>query len=296
MSSDPDLLGRMRALTRPLMPLPTDQAPRLEPIAGVRAVLFDVYGTLIISASGDIGLEGGAVEDADPLPVALSAAGIEAGTRAADVHGPDRLRAAIRTRHAEAHQAGIDFPEVDILEVWGDLLTELGLKADAAERRRLAVEYEFRVNAVWPMPGLAELLAALRARGLVLGIVSNAQFYTPLMLELFLGASLDALGFDPDCCAWSYRLGEGKPSRDIYRQALAGLDARYGITPAEVLYIGNDMRNDVWPAAAVGLRTVLFAGDARSLRLRRDDPRVAAVVPERVVTALAQIERLLLPA
>jgi putative hydrolase of the HAD superfamily len=54
------------------------------------------------------------------------------------------------------------------------------------------------------------------------------------------------------------------------------------------------MRNDIWPAAAAGCQTVLFAGDARSLRLRADDPDVAGVVPDRVIIELAQIDQALL--
>jgi putative hydrolase of the HAD superfamily len=115
------------------------------------------------------------------------------------------------------------------------------------------------------------------------------------MLEALLEAPLEALGFDRDCCALSYRLLEAKPSTRVYREALAGLAAKHGIPPGAVLYVGNDMRNDIWPAAEVGCRTALFAGDERSLRLRRDDPRCAGVTPDRIVTDLSQITTGLLP-
>jgi putative hydrolase of the HAD superfamily len=62
-----------------------------------------------------------------------------------------------------------------------------------------------------------------------------------------------------------------------------------------VLYIGNDIRNDIWPADRLGCRTALFAGDARSLRLREDDERLSDVKPDRVVTALGQIHQQILP-
>ncbi len=296
MSDDHDLIRTIHALTWPLHPQPTTAAPALGAVEGIRAVLFDVYGTLVISASGDIGLSGGQADGAgpDPFRLALLAAGIDPSPLAAGSDGRAALIDAIRARHTEARGRGVDFPEIDILEVWADLLPRLGLRAGAADVRRLAVEYEFRVNAVWTMPGLGQLLAALRERDLVLGIVSNAQFYTPLMLEALLATPFDGLGFDTDCCAWSYRLGVGKPSRAIYRAALAALQARHGIRPEQVLYVGNDMRNDIWPAAAAGLRTVLFAGDARSLRLRSDDPDVAGTVADRVVTELMQIDQSLL--
>jgi len=115
------------------------------------------------------------------------------------------------------------------------------------------------------------------------------------MIEGFLGTNLAGLGFDAECCAWSYRLLEAKPSTRIYEEALSGLERLHGITPSEVLYVGNDVRNDIWPASLTGCRTALFAGDARSLRLREEDPRCANLVPDRVVTDLRQISEQILP-
>jgi len=284
----------IRSLSRPLEPRPTDLAPKLDPLSGIRAVLFDVYGTLVISASGDIGLAG--ERDAtNAFAAALEAAGIKAPTTA----DPARLEAAIRASHAQRRAAGTEFPEVDILAIWSEVLGNEALGGEGSASRdrlaHLAVEYECRVNPVWPMPGLTRLLENLRRRPLVLGIVSNAQRYTPLMLEGFLGASIADLGFDTECCAWSYRLMEAKPSTRIYQVALAGLERVHGIAPGEVLYVGNDLRNDIRPASLTGCRTALFAGDARSLRLRGDDPHCAGVVPDRVITALSQITDAILP-
>jgi putative hydrolase of the HAD superfamily len=206
------LSERILSLSTPLEPRPTDVVCRVEPLTGIRAVLLDVYGTLVISASGDIGLAGernmqGAFD------AALEAAGIEAP----DGNGPEKLERAIRAVHTERKASGVEFPEVNILDIWAKVLSS------TQHLSRMAVEYECRVNPVWPMPGLAETLEILRRQGFVLGIVSNAQFYTPLMLEGFLGSPLADLGFDPRCCAWSYRLLEAKPSTRIYEVALAGL-------------------------------------------------------------------------
>lgn len=272
------LARRIRALSTPLEPRPTGAVPQVAPLPGIRAVLSDVYGTLVISASGDIGPAGD--RDANSaFASALEAVGIEDTGNT----GPARLEQAIRAFHAERKAAGVRFPEVEIRDIWRQVLET------REDPTRLAVEYECRVNPVWPMPGLADLLDDLRERALVMGIVSNAQFYTPLMLAGFLGTALDDLGFDDACCAWSYRLMEAKPSTRIYEVALAGLEQAHGIAPAEVLYVGNDIRNDIWPASVTGCRTALFAGDARSLRLREDDPCCTDVSPDRIVTELRQI-------
>lgn len=306
---DKTLTECIRALCAPLEPRATDVEPQLTPLPGIKAVLFDVYGTLLISASGDIGLDGERTA-AISLDELLSAAGIDRDQgQPAPSLGPAqppadfqaqrqrsiraRLSAEIQANHAASRAAGITYPEVDIRTIWNSVLAELGVRPTAQQLQRIALEYECRVNPVWPMPGLADVIAHLRQRRLVLGIVSNAQFYTPLILEVLLGQPPAALGLDPDCSAWSYQLGAAKPSTSIYQVALAGLADRHGIRPEQVLYIGNDRRNDIWPAQQLGLHTALFAGDARSLRLRADDPSLDGVSANRVLTALDQIPQLI---
>ncbi|MCG6940126.1 MAG: HAD family hydrolase [Thiohalocapsa sp.] len=293
-ADDARLIERIRALTSPLTPQPTGAAPSLDPMAGIRAVLFDVYGTLVISGSGDIGLTADTATG-EPFADAWMAAELPATKLPADFDGRAALTAQIRADHARSRARGVAQPEVDILTIWQALLADLGLQPDVTQLRRFALEYELRVNPVWPMPALRAVIAGLADRGLVLGIVSNAQFYTPLMLHAFLGQPIDAAGFDPRCCAWSYRQGVAKPATAVYEPALACLREHHGIRPGQVLYIGNDMRNDVRPAQALGCRTVLFAGDARSLRLRENDPDMQGIAPDRVVTLLGQLTSHLLP-
>ena len=291
-STDHELIQRIRALSRPLEPLPTDQAPDLRPVTGVRALLFDVYGTLLISGSGDVGTAH-EVTRGDVMRAALEAAGLLPPAQPLNPP-PGLLEDIIGRHHERARREGIEYPEVDILEVWADALGMLGLgPASMDSLRRLAVEYECATNPVWPMPGMSQLLDSLVDRDLPLGIVSNAQFYTPLTLEALTGRRLEDLGFDPGLCAWSWRLREAKPSPSLFRGVLRRLAKRYGIAPHQVLYVGNDMLKDIVPAHALGLGTVLFAGDRRSLRLREGDPRVAGVAPDRVITHLNQLPGLL---
>ena len=131
-------------------------------------------------------------------------------------------------------------------------------------------------------------LAALQATGLKLGLVSNAQFFTPLMFPALLDQALDQLGFAEDSRFYSYQFLRAKPGEFLYQQAAEALSS-LGIAADEVVYVGNDLLNDVAPAQAVGFRTALFAGDARSLRLREGDPRVTGVQPDLVLTDLAQL-------
>ncbi len=276
----------------PLEPIPTGESPSLEPIPGLKGVVFDIYGTLIISAAGDISLAG-----ADDRDEALRL-GVASGSGVPLSSDPGSLTETyhrhIRTHQQRRRDEGIEFPEAEIREVWRDLLAEWNHPAadDDAARERMAVAYEVAVNPVWPMPGLGETLADLRAAGLALGIVSNAQFYTPHLFPAFLdGRTLPELGFAEALQVYSFRLLEGKPSRRLY-EVLAQNLAERGIGPGDILYVGNDLRNDIWPAQAVGFRTALFAGDRRSLRWREEDPRVAGVHPDRIVTDLGQLREI----
>ncbi|MAT73205.1 MAG: haloacid dehalogenase [Planctomycetaceae bacterium] len=283
---DLTLRERIRQLSSPLAPRPTEAQPVLPRLADIRAVVFDVYGTLLVSASGDISLatEGApaaaAIEALTALGVAPPADGEELAAR---------LRATIEAAHAASPS---NTPEVEIREIWRDVLAEFNLQPSAHQIEQLAVQYECRVNPVWPMPGMVDVLERIAGSGRQLGIISNAQFFTPLAMEALTGESLEQLGFAPDLSEWSYDRREAKPGAFLYHRCAEALAAR-GLQPAQTLYVGNDMRNDVWPAQQVGFRTALFAGDQRSLRLRTDDPQVAGVIADAVVTELPQLLQLL---
>jgi len=277
-----------------LEPLPTGEVPVAKRLPGIRAVLFDVYGTLLVSGSGEVGTAL-AETPAFALRDALGEALVEGDLHQAALTGAEILSAEISAEHDRLRLVQVDHPEVDIREIWSAVLAKLhglGLVSGPVSVEgieRLAVEYELRVNPVWPMPGGDACLAALRQRGMLLGIVSNAQFYTPLTLEALWGRSPIESGFAPDLCVWSFQLRRAKPSRVLFDAALGVLRSAYGLTPGECLYVGNDMLNDVAAAQPSGCRTALFAGDRRSLRRRADDPRCRGVEPDAVVTTLAEI-------
>lgn len=256
------LIRIIRRRSHPLRPRPAGVRPHLRRLPGIRAVLFDIYGTLFVSASGDIG-------SGNP--------------------GDARFADAVRRRHKLARARGVDVPEVDVRRIWRSLLGP----ASAPDIERRAVEYECLTNPVWPMPGLRTVIDRLRRRGLVLGIVSNAQFFTPLLFPALAGARLAELGFDPRACAWSWRERRAKPSPRLLGRALAALRRKHGIAPREVLVIGNDLLNDILPAARAGCRTALFAGDQRSLRLRADNPCCRRLRPDVRVTSLTQLHSVL---
>ena len=286
------LIARLRRHSRPLTPEPTGEPPRLRRLPPLRAVLFDVYGTLFISASGDIGA-GRTEARGRIMGQALEAVGIAADRHSAETAAAVLVKT-ITERHRRLREEGRAYPEVEIGDVFREVLEYLrrrGLPVTGAGRElceSLAVEYECRSNPIWPMPGVSETLRGLKERKLTLGIVSNAQFITPLLFPALLDEPLESLGFDPELCVWSYRYLESKPSPKLFIHALEALDRR-GIEAKEVLYVGNDRLNDVWPAASSGMKTALFAGDLRSFRPREGDPRLRNVREQLLLTELPQL-------
>ncbi len=246
----------------------------------VRAVIFDIYGTLFISASGDISMA-----QKDLLPAANLAALFEKYKISRSPSQIENLLfQAIKSDHEEKKAAGINFPEVTIDRIWMQVLESKNLKI----ARQFAVEYEMIINPVYPMPHLLETLQTLKQKNIPLGIISNAQFFTPHLFDFFCSDFPDKLGFDPDLIFYSYAYGYAKPSLYLFDQAVSELN-RKGLKPADVLYVGNDMLNDIYPAHTIGFQTCLFAGDTRSLRLREKDPKCIALKPDAIIIELNQL-------
>ena len=265
----------------PLQPIPTALQPSGGPTDTVKAIVFDIYGTLFISASGGINLTPKTAEPLDQRMTVLLA-------KYDIAQSPAQLRRslgnAIGQRHGELQARGIAYPEVEIDQVWMQVLNWDDLK----KVRAFALAYEMIANPVYPMPHLESLLAACRDAHMPMGIISNAQFYTPCLFEHFLGADVQTLGFADDLTIYSFKTGHGKPSPYLFQLARKKLQAR-GLKTKRVLFVGNDMLNDIYPAQQAGFQTALFAGDQRSLRLRPDDPRCVNLKPDVVITDLDQL-------
>ncbi len=274
----------------PLSPVPSELPPSGSPRHPIKAVLFDVYGTLLISASGELGgiretdapADNGVFPDSHQAIVSL----------AADFNVPtppeQLLKAyagAVEKEHLKMKKQGVDFPEVQIDQIWRRILGT----PDINRARQFALAFELIINPVYPMPHLMEMLSRMNGVGIKKrGIISNAQFYTPLMFEYFCGDLPEHLGFDPALLIWSYRMGRAKPSEQLFDSAGKTL-SEFGVRPENILFMGNDMLNDVYPAYTRGFQTALFAGDKRSLRLRKTDPRCRDLQPDMIVTDLLQL-------
>ncbi len=287
-----------------IKPLVTEEKPDIKKLENIKAIIFDIYGTLLVSASGDIEQ---AEISGNNLKTALKEAGYvftDAGMENDDKLTADLLARFVKLihKHQDSHRNnGKPFPEVDIRKVWEDLvdfaLTQKILKIEkASDPVKLTFIFELLSNQVWPMPGMKDIISYLNKKGYPLGIVSNAQFYTPVMMNFFLSDKISSdeniRYFQPELSVFSYKLLKAKPDKSIFDSVLKNLESKYGIRPEESVFVGNDMYKDIYTANASGMKTIFFAGDKRSLRLRREQPEVEDLKPDAVITELKQLKQI----
>ena len=172
-----------------LRPIPTGFCPNLKTDSPVKAVIFDIYGTLIISASGDIDQ---ATISEENMYKALRAGGFPTEmNKNAAAFLVEQLPLKIKEQQEKLKKNGHAFPDVDIFRVWEDMF--LAAEHESLLERRgqeslsdVIMVFELLSNKVFPMPGMKEVLMELNRKGIPLGIVSNAQFYTPIIMNYFI--------------------------------------------------------------------------------------------------------------
>jgi putative hydrolase of the HAD superfamily len=288
-----------------LKPEPSGISPQLNKIEGIKAVIFDIYGTLLVSASDN-------VEKARAYLPNLLIALLEAGyliLKKQESEINEAMEFVLRLlvdnmkrHHFRRRKLGVKFSEVNIRQIWLEVINmavrnRLIAKTSESKPDNLAIIFDLLSNKIYPMPLMKEVILQLENSGKRLGIISNAQFYSPIQLNYFLEGKIGESGgvqhFDQDLLVFSYLHQKAKPDFSLFDRLLTSLKNNCGILPDESVYVGNDMFKDIFPARHCGMKTVLFAGDQRSLRLREDRPEVAGLIPDAIITGLSQLPGIL---
>jgi putative hydrolase of the HAD superfamily len=204
----------------------------------LRAVLFDVGNTLTQWEWDD----------------ALLDAGHRAGLAAVGRDGlPEAARLSARWRaHYEPLLAEHwDAPEeVEYPGLVRDLLRDVGVELSDEELFR----YLDAEHAAWAAASRVgstsqALLESLRARGLKLGLVSNA-FDPPELLRRDMERY--GLAGRVDSMVFSSEVGFRKPRPEIFERALGEL----GVAAAETVFVGDKLYQDIRGASGLGMTTV----------------------------------------
>lgn len=215
-------------------------------VHGIRAVVFDLYGTLIEARFGGVRYD----PDSDPILMDVLTSGqwkegIEVPIPEMVLKSPSRaLERAVCEHHASSQHP---YPEVDLRKLWSQLL-ELPGRFDAGP---LVVELHGGWNPASWLPGAREAIRRAHGARLLLGILSNAQWDTRQFLGEMRGC------FEPDLMMFSFEHGIAKPSPELFHGMKARLADR-GIAAGQTYFVGNDPLQDIRPAAKVGFKPVHF--------------------------------------
>jgi putative hydrolase of the HAD superfamily len=253
--------------------------PKLKNIEGIKAILIDVYGTFITSPAD------GLLEMNEE--VSLRKTIKEFGLNISFKKLKEQYYEGIVQEIERKARGGIKHPEVVIENIWSSILKSINAKG--VNKFKIAYFFDWNSDRNKLYPNAFETLNTLKQNGLKLGIVSNAQFYTPLNLTLSLRkASSGKIKnwkdfFDPRLCTFSYKQGFSKPNKQVFAKH------KKIFKSSEMIMVGNDILKDIGTAKKSGLNTVLFAGDKKSLRLRSKDPQTKGVKPDAVITDWKQL-------
>ncbi len=287
MTSDTRIAIIRRYLQRlqPLAVVPAQVKSR--PPRAYEAVLFDIYGTLLTSQVTTADAQADAIADicGDVFPDLTPPTAHHCHAIRNDFY--HRLRSNTETLRARGQKP----TEIDFRNVWAQVLQKELLRGGAKHLQQVelfAFLYALATHRVWPQPDLLVTVKGLAAKQIPLGVISNAQFYTPIIISYFLDCELSFSTavipwFEQRLTFYSFQHGYAKPDDYFFVEAKEQL-TEMGINPARTLYVGNDYANDIDSANRNGLHSVLYAGDKSSCRTNHPTAE-----PDFVITNLTQL-------
>jgi FMN phosphatase YigB (HAD superfamily) len=280
--------------------------PHLRPLPEVRAVIWSIYGTLLVIKGGELYLEH---PERLMMDLALDKTVQEFKMWAAMTRKPGLPADYLRQMYGRvlaalqmAPSPGERHPEVAAERIWEEIIKKLLQKEYQWDvmalgslndfSRKVAYFFHASLQGTACYKGALGALRHVASAGLVQGWLDNGQTFTPVQLQRGLaaqdaGVQLDDL-FAPDLRVLSHEHRARKPSENLFRLMLERLEAR-GIDPGQTLHVGAHMDRDVVPARRLGMRTALFAGDKHSLHTTVEQLKDRATRPDILLTELAQI-------
>ena len=287
MTQDTRIAIAQRWLQRlqPLTVVPVQIEAR--PPRNYEAVIFDIYGTLLTSRATTADAQASAIADIcvdvfpDHTPPALHHCHVIRNGFY------QQLKHSLATLQARGQKP----TEVDFRNVWAQVLQKelsLGETKHLQQVELFAFLYAITTHRVWPQPDLLPTIKGLADKQIPLGVISNAQFYTPIIVSYFLDCELSfntatIPWFEQRLTFYSFQHGYAKPDDYFFVEAKEQL-AEMNLDPAKTLYVGNDYRNDIDSANRNGLCSVLYAGDQSACRMNHPTAE-----PDFIVTNLTQL-------
>jgi len=219
-------------------------------VATIRAVFLDVGWTLAYPRRSMWEIFADLCADAgvSVTPAACEQL-VRSLSRATHEYAEQQFRSGAQYEDSDAAFAGM-FAQMGRM-----IFAQMGVTADHGELMQRFLQRFWNETNWTRFPEVVEVLQGLRARGLRLGVLSNAPSNLPTFLE--------DLGVAPllDFSVVSALEGVKKPDRRIFEVALS----RAGVAPAEALHVGDMYLEDILGGRALGINTLLMERGAHAL-------------------------------
>ena len=299
--------GRDLIWPAPPKAVPAGATPALKPLRGIKAVTWNVYGTLLRISDGKLLQQ---CRDEKQMEIALEKTIHEFNMWQSMTRKPGapsqqlsaKYKELLEMRRLAAPAAKGSVPEVESAAVWQTLLERLNEKeytydadfyGDLEELSdKVAYFFHASLQGVEAAPNALAALQRVANAGLRQTLLSDGQSFTLVQMLRALESqgklppAGELLAFD--CLTLSFQEGVRKPSKSLYRACLARF-AEHDIKPGEILHVGNRLRDDLAIARQAGMRTALYAADKTSLRASKAEIQDPQMRPDRLLTDLAQI-------
>jgi hypothetical protein len=286
--------------------------PHLVRLPKMKAVLWNVYGTLLAIGQGELLFEHPQkfVMDValDKTVQAFKMWGSMSRKPGQPAEYMRQIYAAVLVEQRALRTGGEKYPELCADRVWEAIIKKLlqkDYKFDAGFfgalnefSRKVAYFFHASLQGTACYPGAADALKHVHDAGLLQGLLGEGQCFTTVQLRRGLAAQDEAADLDvlltEGISALSCDVRGHKPSERLFRKALDALEEK-GVEAGEVLHVGSRVALDVAPARRLGMKTALFAGDRASLAATPEQLKDAANRPDVLLTELGQIAEVVGP-
>jgi hypothetical protein len=284
-------------------PVPLKAKPHVKRIEGLRGIFWNLYGTLLLIAEGDLKFES---TNDFMMNVALDKTIQEFKMWASMSRKPGQSADYAVNEARMLPSAQEKYPELLTERIWESIVKRLfqkEYKFDLAfygslneYAKKIAYFFHASLQGCGAFPNAARTVRSIAAAGLVQGVYADAQCFSMAQLQEALKKQDESCTIDtlipPAFRALSFDSKGRKPS-PVFRDRFMGMLETRGLEPFEVLYVGNDMNRDIIPLKQLGVHTALYVGDRNSVVATADQLKDDATRPDLLLTDLSQLELLL---
>ncbi|MFN5584447.1 MAG: HAD family hydrolase [Planctomyces sp.] len=292
--------------------MPVVANPSVKPLTGVRAVLWDIYGTLLRVTDGRYTI---LPTEELRLQIALDKTIHEFNMWNHMYRKPGPpwqsmigiYKSTIERLQMRASARG-DVTEVSLVEVWRHLIDKLFEKAYVIDEdqygdvdefaEKVAYFFHCSLQGVEARDGAVQVMSDLAGQEIRQGCLSDGPEFSLIQMLRALSSqgALPPLHevFSSGVMLFSGNEGVRKPSQSLFQEAVSRL-RQSGIAAEESLYVSCRLMTDLVPARRAGLKTALLVAEKSGLEFSRDVLQNPETRPDRLLTSLTQAAALVRP-